>query len=92
MSIVTLQSFLGTNLVSIIHFYGKIHRGNVRFEVEKFDGRINFGLWQVQVMDVLIKSGLHTEDFGVWTIWARQEKLSKSWSRFGKRLQVSKWR
>ncbi|RYQ87695.1 hypothetical protein Ahy_A10g050666 [Arachis hypogaea] len=26
---------------------------------EKFDGRINFGLWQVQVKDVLIQSGLH---------------------------------
>ena len=31
----------------------------VKFEVEKFDGRINFGLWQVQVKDVLIQSGLH---------------------------------
>ena len=29
------------------------------FDVEKFDGRINFGLWQVQVKDVLIQSGLH---------------------------------
>ncbi|RYR60790.1 hypothetical protein Ahy_A04g017851 [Arachis hypogaea] len=26
---------------------------------ENFDGRINFGLWQVQVKDVLIQSGLH---------------------------------
>lgn len=31
----------------------------MRFDVEKFDGRINFGLWQVQVKDVLIQSGLH---------------------------------
>ncbi|ESR45251.1 hypothetical protein CICLE_v10003098mg [Citrus x clementina] len=31
----------------------------VKFEIEKFDGRINFGLWQVQVKDVLIQSGLH---------------------------------
>lgn len=30
-----------------------------KFEIEKFDGRINFGLWQVQVKDVLIQSGLH---------------------------------
>lgn len=30
-----------------------------RFDVEKFDGRINFGLWQVQVKDILIQSGLH---------------------------------
>ena len=31
----------------------------MKFDVEKFDGRINFGLWQVQVKDLLIKSGLH---------------------------------
>ncbi|KAL4566149.1 hypothetical protein LXL04_030259 [Taraxacum kok-saghyz] len=31
----------------------------MRFDVEKYDGRINFGLWQVQVKDVLIQSGLH---------------------------------
>ncbi|KAL9439725.1 hypothetical protein AB3S75_025227 [Citrus x aurantiifolia] len=31
----------------------------VKFEIGKFDGRINFGLWQVQVKDVLIQSGLH---------------------------------
>ena len=31
----------------------------MKFHVEKFDGRINFGLWQVQVKDLLIKSGLH---------------------------------
>ena len=31
----------------------------VKFDIEKFDGRINFGLWQIQVKDVLIQSGLH---------------------------------
>lgn len=31
----------------------------VRYDVEKFDGKINFGLWQVQVKDLLIQSGLH---------------------------------
>ena len=31
----------------------------VKFEIEKFDGKINFGLWQIQVNDVLIQSGLH---------------------------------
>ena len=31
----------------------------VRIEVEKFDRRINFGLWQIQVKDVLIQSTLH---------------------------------
>ncbi|KAK7245918.1 hypothetical protein RIF29_40772 [Crotalaria pallida] len=31
----------------------------VKFDIEKFDGRINFGMWQIQVKDVLIQSGLH---------------------------------
>ena len=31
----------------------------MKFYVEKFDGRINFGLWKVQVKDLLIKSKLH---------------------------------
>ncbi|KAF7823890.1 cytochrome p450 [Senna tora] len=31
----------------------------VKFDMEKFDGRINFGFWKVQVKDVLIQSGLH---------------------------------
>ena len=31
----------------------------VKFEIEKFDGKINFGLWQIQVEHVLIQSGLH---------------------------------
>ena len=30
-----------------------------RFDIENFDGRINFGLWQVQVKDILIQSGLY---------------------------------
>ncbi|KAL5804347.1 hypothetical protein ACOSQ3_031147 [Xanthoceras sorbifolium] len=32
---------------------------SLKFSVEKFDGKINFSLWQVQVKDVLIQSGLH---------------------------------
>ncbi|KAL5793506.1 hypothetical protein ACOSP7_002100 [Xanthoceras sorbifolium] len=32
---------------------------SLKFDVEKFDGKINSGLWQVQVKDVLIQSGLH---------------------------------
>lgn len=31
----------------------------MRFDVEKCDGKINFGLWQVQVKDFLIQSWLH---------------------------------
>ena len=31
----------------------------MKFDVEKCDKRINFGLWKVQVKDLLIKSRLH---------------------------------
>ena len=31
----------------------------VKIDLEKFDGRINFGLWKIQVKDVLIQLGLH---------------------------------
>ena len=31
----------------------------MRFDIEKFDRKINFGLWQVQVKDLLIQYGLH---------------------------------
>ncbi|PON75591.1 hypothetical protein PanWU01x14_042160 [Parasponia andersonii] len=31
----------------------------VRADVEKFGGNINFGLWQIQVKNLLIQSGLH---------------------------------
>jgi len=31
----------------------------MKFDIEKFDGRINFGLRKVQVKDVLIQLGLH---------------------------------
>ena len=33
----------------------------MKFDVEKFDGRSNFGLWQVLVKDLLIQFGLHKE-------------------------------
>ena len=31
----------------------------MKFDVEKFDGRINFGFWKVQVKNLLIQSRLH---------------------------------
>ncbi|MED6212602.1 hypothetical protein PIB30_084985, partial [Stylosanthes scabra] len=31
----------------------------MKFDIEKFDGKMFFGLWQGQVKDVLILSGLH---------------------------------
>ncbi|MED6219194.1 hypothetical protein PIB30_033609 [Stylosanthes scabra] len=30
----------------------------VKFDIERFDGRMVFDLWQVQVKDVLIQSGM----------------------------------
>ncbi|MED6185524.1 hypothetical protein PIB30_057943 [Stylosanthes scabra] len=33
--------------------------------IGKFDGRMFFGLWQVQIKDVLIQSGLHK----MWKVW-----------------------
>jgi hypothetical protein len=32
---------------------------SLKFGIERFDGKINFGLWQIQVKDILIQSGLH---------------------------------
>ncbi|MED6125603.1 hypothetical protein PIB30_070190 [Stylosanthes scabra] len=48
--------------------------------IGKFDGRMFFGLWQVQVKDVLIQSGLHKTR----KVWA----LSR-WSKFGKGPEVA---
>ncbi|KAG2669750.1 hypothetical protein I3760_14G048100 [Carya illinoinensis] len=31
---------------------------NAKFEVEKFDGTSNFGMWQCEVMDILIQQEL----------------------------------
>ena len=31
---------------------------NAKFEVEKFDGMNNFGMWQSEVMDVLVQQEL----------------------------------
>ena len=31
---------------------------NAKFEVEKFDGTNNFGIWQCEVMDILIQQEL----------------------------------
>ncbi|MED6160758.1 hypothetical protein PIB30_054391 [Stylosanthes scabra] len=56
----------------------------MKFDIEKFDGRMVFDLWQVQVNDVLIQSEIHK----VRKVWAYKEILSW-WSKFGKRLRVS---
>ncbi|MED6220875.1 hypothetical protein PIB30_049002 [Stylosanthes scabra] len=56
----------------------KWYQSAVRFDIEKFDGRMFFGLWQVQVKDVLIQSGLHK----MRKVWTYKEILSR-WSKFG---------
>jgi hypothetical protein len=40
---------------------------SLKFGVERFDGRMNFGLWQIQVKDILIQSGLHKTLRGIPT-------------------------
>ncbi|KAG8479118.1 hypothetical protein CXB51_029811 [Gossypium anomalum] len=43
-----------------------------RFEIEKFDGETNFNLWQVQMMEILVQTGLKKEvltekiSFALW--------------------------
>lgn len=32
---------------------------NAKFDVEKFDGKINFRFWQFEVLDILVHQGLH---------------------------------
>lgn len=33
----------------------------IKIDMEKFDGMINFNLWQVQIKDMLIQSALHKD-------------------------------
>jgi hypothetical protein len=35
------------------------YSSTMKFDIEEFDRRINFGLWKVQVKNVRIQSGLH---------------------------------
>ncbi|RYR60791.1 hypothetical protein Ahy_A04g017852 [Arachis hypogaea] len=60
--------FSGCHLTTAVVFSPVFSQGGIvsysqqvvsELRFEKFDGRINFGLWQVQVKDVLIQSGLH---------------------------------
>jgi cell division cycle protein 20 (cofactor of APC complex) len=49
---------------------------STKFEVEKFDGKGNFGMWKCEVMDMLIQMNL---DF---TLEDKPEDLDdKSWER-----------
>ena len=52
---------------------------NAKFEVEKFDGRSNFGMWQCEVMDVFIQQELDIalED-------KLEEMLDKDWDKINR--------
>ena len=45
---------------------------NAKFDVEKFDGRNNFGMWQCEVMDVLAQQELDV------TLEDKPEEMGKS--------------
>ncbi|KAL5996401.1 hypothetical protein ACLOJK_026479 [Asimina triloba] len=44
---------------NLVRYYSFLRLNSSKKDVEKFDERINFGLWQVQVKNVLIQSDLH---------------------------------
>ncbi|PON54816.1 hypothetical protein TorRG33x02_301370 [Trema orientale] len=48
----------------------------VRADVEKFDGNINFGLWQIQVKNLLIQSGLYKVSKGREVYKSKDSKKS----------------
>ncbi|RYQ85862.1 hypothetical protein Ahy_B10g105492 [Arachis hypogaea] len=56
--------------------FEKGYSSAVKLEIEKFDGRINFGLWQVQVKDVLIQSGRWLKNFQEKPIWKLHHEFS----------------
>ncbi|PSS08126.1 Endonuclease [Actinidia chinensis var. chinensis] len=52
---------------------------NAKFEVEKFDGTNNFGMWQCEVLDVLIQQDLDI------TLEAKPEDMSeKDWAKLNR--------
>jgi hypothetical protein len=45
-----------------------ITSSSVKFRLEKFDGSINFGLWNFEVMDMLVQAGLQKVLIGTCTL------------------------
>ena len=66
-----------------------------RFNIEKFDGRINFGLWQVQVKDILIQSGLYKALKGKSAFLSEEKEPDKtggsSESKEKSKMSEEKW-
>ncbi|MBA0670670.1 hypothetical protein Goklo_025258, partial [Gossypium klotzschianum] len=49
-----------------------------RFQIEKFYGETNFNLWQVQMMEILVQTGLKNEvlmEKTSFALWKRLETL-----------------
>ena len=63
----------------------------IRVDIEKFDGRINFGLWQVQVKDVLIQSGLYQALKGKSTSGKDSGKSSSSGDSGKSKISDEEW-
>jgi len=40
-------------------FIPRVKVSNAKFEVEKFNGKINFELWKLKIWDLLVQQGLH---------------------------------
>ena len=57
----------------------RIMVSNAKFEVEKFDGTNNFGMWQCEVMDVLVQQELDI------TLEDKPERMSdKDWEKINR--------
>ena len=54
----------------------------MKFDAEKFDGRIYFGLWKVQVKDLLIQYGLHKALKGKPTTVSGEDSARSKTSKF----------
>ena len=72
-------------IVTICHIVNSL---GLSFEVEKFDGYVDFDLWRDEVNDN--QSGLHNS-FKVWAILAPEEKLPVERGS-ANCSKISKWR
>ena len=52
---------------------------NAKFEIEKFDGMNNFGIWQCELMDVLIQ-----QELDIALDEKPTELLDKNWEKINR--------
>ncbi|MFQ6645677.1 hypothetical protein Gotur_020163 [Gossypium turneri] len=57
-----------------------------RFEIEKFDGETNFNLWQVQMMTILVQTGL--KNLCLANIVLQEVLMKKTLSALWKKLET----